>query len=469
MIDSVRARLTLWHAGVFAVLMASFGIGVYLFLRAHFFERADGILRSLGSATISILADKLNESGNEEAAAKKAVAILGFPKHSITIFNEQGRIIADKPAGVSAQLPVPALDLPLDRKFHMFSERTLDAEREFLRVAVQRARVEPSGKTYTVMTSRSMTPILGELNTDGLVLGVAIPSAVLVAGLAGWFLSKKSLTPVMKMADQARRIGAENLDQRLRADNPRDELGQLAATFNELLSRLNSAFVQRRQFMAEAAHELRTPISVIRTAAAVTLEKGHRGEDEYRNALQIMEEQSRRLSRIVEDLFRLARADAGQLTLNKQTLYLDELMHETERASAVLTSRKNIAISFAPCHEIVCHGDEDLLRRMMLNLVENAVKYTPEGGRIGVELKEEEDRLSIRVADSGLGIPAEAQPHIFERFYRAENVMPPGSGLGLAIARSIAEAHGGSLSLLHSDENGSTFEAVLPISRTTAA
>lgn len=459
MFDSVRLRLTLWHVGVFFVILVSFSSGVYLFVRGHFFERADGVLRSLGSATISIMRQGLSEGSPEGVAARKALVALEFPRHSITIVDGHGNLIAERPPGITARIPWPAQarNLPTDRKFRMFVVNTSDASRELRRIAVQRVVMEPNGKTYSVLTSRSLTPLLGELNADRLLLGGLVPVGLLIAGLAGWFLSRKSLAPVLAMAEQARRISAESLDQRLPVLNPRDELGQLAATFNDLLSRLNSAFAQQRQFVADASHELRTPVSVMRTAASVTIEKSRRSEEEYRNALAIVDEQSRRLSRIVEDMFRLARADAGRLAMESRPFYLDELLAESSRAASILAASKNIRVELPRLPEASCYGDEDLVRRMFMNMLENAVKYTPHGGRIAVSLASVNGCHLVSISDTGIGIPAEAQPHVFERFFRADKAQSrkdglkdgigAGAGLGLAIARSIAEAHGGSLVL----------------------
>lgn len=474
MLDSVRLRLTLLHVAVFFVILLAFSTGTYLFVRAHFLEPADGILRSLGSATISILRQELSEGMAEDAAARKALTMLDFPRHSITIVDDQGSLMAERPPGISARIPWPAdaHNLPADRKFRMFSVNTSDDSRELRRLAVQRVIMESNGKTYSVMTSRSLVPLLGELNLDRLVLAGLVPSGLLVAGLAGWFLSRKSLAPVLAMADQARRISLDNLDQRLPVLNPRNELGRLAATFNDLFSRLNSAFAQQRQFVADASHELRTPVSVIRTAASVTLEKSDRSDDEYRNALTIVDEQSRRLSRIVEDMFRLARADAGRLALESRPFYLDELLAETSRAASILAASKNVRVELPALPEASCYGDEDLVRRMFMNMLENAVKYTPPGGRVAVGLTSVNGCHLVSISDTGIGIPAEAQPHVFERFFRADKAksrkdclkdgIGAGAGLGLSIARSIAEAHGGSLVLRHSDQEGSTFLATLP-------
>jgi two-component system OmpR family sensor kinase len=281
---------------------------------------------------------------------------------------------------------------------------------------------------------------------------------------------------VLVMSERARRIGAENLEQRLPVVNPRDELGQLAMTFNELLARLNDAFAQQRlaferqrQFMADASHELRTPLHVMRTAGEVTLDQAHNDEGEYRDALAMINQQTRHLARIVEDMFMLARADAGQRRPEWKSFYLDELVTEAARAAQVLAECKGVTVEIAHTDETPYRGDEGLLRQMVLNLLDNAVKYTPTGGAVRVSLARHDSAHEIAVADTGAGIPREAQPHIFERFYRvdkararAEAGASGGSGLGLSIARWIAEAHQGSLELRHSDERGSMFVASLP-------
>jgi signal transduction histidine kinase len=272
------------------------------------------------------------------------------------------------------------------------------------------------------------------------------------------------------MSDRAHKISAENLSQRLPVANPRDELGKLAGTFNELLARLDTSFSQQRRFMADASHELRTPLSVIRTSAEVTLGRENRDEPEYRDALKIIDEQVKRLSHIVEDMFTLSRADVGRRALTVTDFYLDELILETARAATILGARKEVRIETLEMGEIPFRGDEGLLRQMLLNLLDNAVKYTPAGGFVRVKVEQSEARYRILVEDSGLGIPEREQELIFERFYRVDKARSGtaesdgwGAGLGLSIARWIAQAHGGDLVLQHSDDTGSTFCATLPM------
>jgi signal transduction histidine kinase len=280
------------------------------------------------------------------------------------------------------------------------------------------------------------------------------------------------------MSAQAHRIGVKNLDERIPVVNSRDELGRLAATFNELLSRLSGAFQIQQQFMADASHELRTPISVVRTTAGVMLSKEHRDEAEYRAAVGIIEVQARRLTRIVEDLLRLARADSGHASLQERSFHLDETLLEAVQAAVVLASEKEIHVAVGEVAEAPFQGDEDLVRQMVLNLLDNAVKYTHERGEIRVSLETSGVSYLIRVSDNGPGIPPEAQALIFERFYRVNRARSQndavlsgaqgaGTGLGLAIARWIAEIHGGALQLERSDAGGSAFLATLPQKRST--
>jgi len=308
-------------------------------------------------------------------------------------------------------------------------------------------------------------------------LFLVIPIALIIACAGGYFLARKSLAPVVAMSEKAARMGAQNLHERLPVLNPRDELGYLASTFNDLLERLTRSLEQQRRFMADASHELRSPVAIIRGEAEVALSQA-RTPEEYRGSLAIALDEARRLSQIVDDLFSLARADAGQYPRRPRDLYLEEVAGECVRAARSMAAARGITLNCEPDSEMPIHGDEALVRRLTMNLLDNAIKYTPEGGKINVDCRRAGSEYSLTVRDSGPGIPAEAQEKIFERFFRldpartqdrrapgtAETVAPTatGAGLGLAIARWIAEAHLGRLVLTQSDASGSTFAAFLP-------
>jgi two-component system OmpR family sensor kinase len=465
MFHSVRWRLTFWYVGILALLLVTFSAGVYAVLWRNFMERADGVLRSASNAVSSILEKELSETGLDELAARDTVKALNFPEHTLAIFDGSGELLAERPPGSHDVIPIADLRGMKAGESRVVTVAAADGKHEPRRVVITAVKLAPMQRQYAIVISRSLTPLLGELATDRRFLFIAVPLGAMLAGIAGWFLARKSLAPVLAMSAQAHRIGIQNLEERLAVVNPRDELGQLAATFNDLLSRLSGAFDTQRRFMADASHELRTPLSVVRTTASVTLSKAQRSEEEYREAVAIVEAQARRLTRIVEDMLRLARADSGHFVLQPRHFQMDETLLETVQAAVVLASEKQIRIAVEDIPESPFYGDEDLLRQMVLNLLDNAVKYSPEGAEVRVGLEKQNGSYLIRVADNGSGIPADAQPYIFDRFYRVDKARArgAGAGLGLAIARWIAEVHGGALCLERSDACGSTFLATLPV------
>jgi len=273
---------------------------------------------------------------------------------------------------------------------------------------------------------------------------------------------------VVAMSSQAGRIGAENLHDRLLVRNTKDELGHLAQSFNQLLDRLDESFEHQRRFVADASHELRTPVAILSGEAEVALSKKDRSSEEYRESLEILRNEALRLKQIVENLFTLTRADIGQFPLTPTNFYLDELASDCVHNFRALAQAKQISLKCEAQSELLVVADEALLRRMFANLLDNAIKYTAAGGVVSVSSARSGSFYAISFSDSGPGIPTELQPRIFERFFRADKSRTSldsatgGAGLGLAICRWIAEAHHGRLELTRSDSTGSTFTVLLP-------
>lgn len=476
MFNSVRTRLTLWYTGVLALVLIAFSLGVYFLLADKLHERLDAEVRTTVEGIARLLVYELDEGESETQALHSALNEHFFPNQAAAIFDASGNLLSEKPLPDNHRATMPSgLSNSTEAIQFFTTPASNNGKDDGIRLAAKYLTVAHKNKTYLVTVSQTLDSLSEEMEILRGILLAAVPAALALAGLGGWFLARKSLSPVVAMSESARRISAENLDRRLPVFNSLDELGKLASTFNELLERLQTAFAQQRQFMADASHELRTPLHVLHTAAEVTLEKSHRGENEYREALTIIDEQTRRMTRIVEDMFTLARADAGKRELSLCDFYLDELVSETARAAALLAERNGVTVECAWADETRYRGDEDLLRQMILNLLDNAIKHTPSGGKIRLQLTRSGSSYVIIVADNGTGIPVEEQQRIFERFYRTDkarfrsgqniNSFGSGAGLGLSIARWIAEAHNGSLTLLHSDNTGSTFAASLAIDR----
>jgi heavy metal sensor kinase len=296
-----------------------------------------------------------------------------------------------------------------------------------------------------------------------LVMGGLLPVGLLLAGLGGWVLARRALRPVGRMAQSAQRISAERLAERVEETGAGDELDRLARTLNRMLARLDEAFQQVRRFSADASHELQTPLTTLRGELEVAL-RSARTPGEYQETLRSALEEIDRISRLVEGLLILARAESGALRMDRRPVDLAGLVEEVYWRLKVLADERSVELRMAVEEPLVVSGDRDRLRGLLVNLVDNAVKYTGEGGRVLLSLARDRDRARIEVADTGPGIPEEALERIFQPFYRSEEVLAEqGSGLGLSIARSIALAHGGELTAASRPGEGSTFRVLLPL------
>ena len=460
MIKSVRVRLTLWYVAVFGLVLAGFSIFVYVVLTKNLYARLDQSLSRAAEVVAGELRSEIAEhNGDASAGAAQTLTELHLPGTFVAMFDGE-RLLASNfdddrlsPRGLLSAAPPEN-----QTAFHTVK----GYGSEGARVALLSAQADK--KIYLVAVAESLDTLIEQLKSIRRIFYVGFPISLLVAGIGGFILSKKSLAPVVAMSLQAERISARNLHERLRIGNKDDELGHLGRVFNDLLSRLDGSFESMREFIADASHELRTPLSIIRGEADVALSH-ERDPKEYSDALTIIQDEAKRLSRIVDDMMALARADAGQRQLQIEEFYLNDLVEECCRAATVLTVREGISLKLAPTADIPFRGDEELLRRMLLNLLDNAIKYTPSGGSVSVELSREKDEVRIIVSDTGVGIPADDAPHVFERFYRVEKARSRadgGSGLGLAIAKWVAEAHKGSIHLVSSPGQGSTFTVSLP-------
>ncbi len=465
-IDSVRARLTVYYVSALVAALVVVGGLIYVLLARALYTRIDDNLRALMQITATSLSNDLTEGQDVNDAARSTAAELASRLQMLVIYDRDGQLLADEQRDDDLQIALPALETIPTNEALLTTVIEADDEDDRHRLAIRRLVIEPFQAQFIVVAGSSLEPTDEELEALREILFYIVPIALGLAGLGGWFLAQHSLSPVVAMAERARRIGVEDLSARLPVINPGDELGRLAATFNELLGRLEASLTQQRQFMADASHELRTPVTTARTAASVALQQPHREERDYRDTLTLVEQQTARLSRIVEDMFTLARADAGNHSVRRDAMYLDEVVDEAVRAARVLASTKNVEVELESIHSATLVGDEDLIRRLVGNLLDNAVRHTRAQSVVRVELRKTAAGYTIAVTDAGRGIPAESQPHIFERFYRVDSGRTRGSdggaGLGLALARWIANVHGGDVTLTRSSAQGSTFTASLP-------
>ena len=454
MVNSIRFRLTMWFVGVLAIVILLFSGGSYIAVTRMIAHEADQRLvdaaRSFEAAVNAESAEQQTAAPSEQSI-REAVDETRAQDYSITVIDNRGIVMAS-----SADAPPPA-SLP-----DGFSDVTLAG-------TISRAYVSPL-KTLSgdarVVVSRSRQDQISTAETFRTVMIAGIVLAILLSSVGGYILSRKSLAPMIEIGKQAGQIGSSNLGERLTARYPDDELGQLVEAFNKLLERLESSFDQQRRFMADASHELRTPIAVLLGESEVALSKEDRPTAEYIDSLRIVREESGRLTSIVDDLFILARADAGQAGGRFEDVYIDEIVTAAATSMRVLARKKEIELEVECGQELPAKGDPQLLGRMLLSVLDNAIKYTDAGGRITLACDTSGEVYSITITDSGIGIPHDQQPFIFDRFFRVDKARSRaeagGAGLGLSIAKWIADLHGGDITLVKSDTAGTAIMITLP-------
>ncbi|HXE76600.1 MAG TPA: heavy metal sensor histidine kinase [Candidatus Xenobia bacterium] len=291
-----------------------------------------------------------------------------------------------------------------------------------------------------------------------------IPAGVLFAGLAGWWMARSALKPVEALTAGAREVNISRLDRRLPLRGTGDELDRLADTFNQVFARLEAAVEQMRQFTASISHELRTPLTALRGEAEVTLLRARSAED-YRQVLASQLEEFDKLTRMINELLILARAEAGEIRLEKKPTDLAALVRSLAEAMELVAASKDLKLQVEAAVPVVVAADAQWLERVVLNLLDNAIKFTPAGGRVSLEVKQENSAGCLAVRDTGVGIPAEALPRIFDRFYRADPSRSrevDGAGLGLALVQWIVREHHGEVKVESEPGRGTCVVVRLP-------
>ncbi len=457
---SIRVRLTLWYVLLLAVILAVFGASVYLTLRRSLYASLDESIQNQSS----VLLGAIRFEGDPPALVPGISP--GNPSEDerfARVFDASKVLVFDGSAAVGS-VPVDsgAVDRALEGETTMRRVR-IEENDDPLRILLVPIRRE--GRPVGVLeVGQSEEDVADTLTTLLLTMGLAYPITLAVAVLGGIFLAGRALSPVDKITSLARRISAEHLGHRLDLRLPDDEVGRLARTFDEMIARLDDAFRRQRQFTADASHELRTPLTVMKGQIDVALQKEREPQD-YRRVLQGVNDEVDRLVHLAGSLLTLTRADAGQVPLTLEEVGVAGVVTGAVEHLRPTAQQKGIAMQVAAGEDLTLRGDEGLLLQLMLNLLDNALKYTPSGGEVTAGWNGTEGQVELWVRDTGVGIPEQHIPHIFDRFYRVDRARSRaegGVGLGLAICRWIVEAHGGSLRVESAPGKGSTFTALLP-------
>ena len=490
---SIRARMTLWYTGILAATVLVLGGVAYGLLMRGLWNDVDSTLERVARAAAQAAQQTATEFVPPDMnELLRRYFGSNFADRFYQFLDPRGEVDPRLPRERGAPLSVSPKALKNATEGYGTFETLPNGGQYPLRVFTFPI-VEPGRLVNVLQVGMSLEGLLRERQNFLWALATLTPLGLILAGGGGWLLARRVLRPVDQMTQAARRIEAERLAERLEGAEADDELGRLARTLNEMLARLEAGFAQMRRFSADASHELRTPLTILKGEIEVAL-RSAREPAEYEQILASALEEVERMARLVDDLLMLSRADAGALRWDRELVELDRLVEEAAKQGEVLARGREVQVAIQGLEPLIAHGDEQRLRQLLLNLVDNAVKYTPPAGRVTLSLRRvggEIDGLpapspgavpghpiiqspnhppvewaEITVSDTGVGIPPEALPRVFERFYRVDGARSReagGTGLGLCIAKTIAAAHAGTIRVQSAPGVGSTFTVRLPL------
>lgn len=441
--SSVRVRLTLWYTVILAGIVLALFLAVFFFVKTSLIRQLDREVESEFLAVSQSLAEEPNELSEFEAdGAGRAFQVI-----------EGNDVLFETPAFRQSGLRVADPARPT-------AARTVKSRAG----ARFRLKTGPAGPDLALTVAVTEEPVRRVLRTLLIIFMLALPVGLVLAALGGSIMAGRLLRPIDVMAARAEKISAESLSSRLPVEDPRDEFGRMANVINRMLSRLEEGFERLRRFTADASHELRTPLTVVQSVGEVALQE-NLDAAAYRDRIGSMLEDVARLSRLVDSLLTLTRADAGALALGRKEIDAAQLVAQAVEDMQPLAEEKRQDLNLSAEGPVPVQADEATLRLALVNLLDNAIKYTPAAGTIAVKLRIRDAETLIEVTDNGPGIPVEHAGRIFDRFYRVDQSrtgQAGGAGLGLAIAKWAVEANGGRIELENREAGGSTFRLVLP-------
>ncbi len=466
---SIRVRLTIWYGGGLALIMLLFATALYVVMARALEDQVD---RSLEEAAVAasrsleehrfgpfLLLDDLAQAFPELALIDKF----------FQIFGPQGQVTLQSANIKTRNIPLSQTALQSSLQGHAVFETVRFHDEIPIRLLSYPVR---HGQTLVniLRVGTSLQPEKEMLARLVFVLLIGSPLAVVVSVLGGWFLAGRALRPVDDITLTAQRIAGGDLTQRIETTS-KDEIGRLANTFNNMIGRLEASIRQIRQFSADASHELRTPLTITKGETELALRKP-RSAEVYREALESNLEEIDRMSRIVEELMFLSRTDLGEVHVASDPVQLDTLVQEIHMQAMVLGKEQRISTTLGQVEPLRVSGDEWRLRELILNLVDNAVKYSLPRGTVELELTQYRGMARVTIQDHGIGMTPEEQRLIFDRFYRTDAARAhaqKGTGLGLSICKWIAEAHHGTIEVVSTFGQGSCFTITLPLLPAAAA
>ena len=461
---SIRSKLTAWYVLLLGIILVLFSILLFFFLSKRLNESVDSSLTL--SARIVARSTQISNSRTPFPGLDLFFdQFMGFGRDkSYKIYDGSGNIGSLSKNFNGSQFPLSDIAYSAALKGGTSYETFIISDNHPIRVITM--PVIRNGKLANlVQVGTSKKVVVDTLKNLAIILWTAVPSVLLLTALIGRFIARRALKPVAKITQTAKDIGSgANLSQRIPVPEVKDEIGELALTFNSMMDRLESSFSQMRQFSSDASHELRTPLTVLKGQSELTLGK-ERKPKEYQQVISSNLEEIQYMSKVLEDLFMLSKSDENQIALDYESVDLKLLIEEICRHAQIIASEKNIKIVIAYIERIQVYGDPVRLRQMIWNVIVNGIKYTQPDGEVTISLQEKKDIALITIQDNGIGISNSDLPLIFNRFYRVDKARSReegGTGLGLSICKFIVDAHKGSIDIESTLGEGTKFKIKLP-------
>lgn len=468
---TIRTKLTLWYTSLLALSLIASVVFLYIAVERAMIAAADARLNFLAETmarTIIKPHAALILPENFDILMEKFFGLKTSGNY-IQIMDELGNIKSRSTTLAGFHLPLSSKAIR-NAKENKFTYETVDyIGRQPLRIITYPVTADNRLK-YVIQIGTSIESVQSTLNDIIYIFYLIIPVVIILATIVGFILASRALLPVNEITMLARKIEAENLNERIATFGTGDEIDKLAETFNDMIARLETSFKSIKQFTSDASHELRTPLAILKGETEVAL-KSCSSMLGFRDVLKSNLEEVNRMSQIVNNLLIIAKTDM-KIELEFEDVRLDEIIDEKFRQTRHIADEKGIAIKLLKNEEIIIKGDPLQLRQLILNLIENAVKYTPEKGNVAISLEEYEGNALIKISDTGVGIANEDMPHIFDRFYRVDKGRARaegGTGLGLSICKEIAASHGGRIEVKSEIGKGSMFMVYIPMKITQSS
>ncbi|MCC6804861.1 MAG: HAMP domain-containing protein [Anaerolineae bacterium] len=450
---SIRVRLTLWYTLFLALIVLGFSLYLHFELQERLFKQIDEGLRVAASHLLVDVNDTVNPPVLHPMS-EAAEDYLAQSSFALRLVEADGTVAADV-----GGFPSLAFAPPAASEFQTVAINDMP-----WRIYTQQIETETTRFDTWLQMGQSLNIVQDtQTNLMRLIL-LGLPVALIIAVLGGLFTANRALHPVDNITRTVQSINATDMSERVAYRGPNDELGRLTETLNRMLDRVQAAFDSERRFTADASHELRTPLTAIKGQVDVALSRNRTPED-YQKALRQIQRETDRLIRLSTDLLFLARLDSAPSHWKSEVVDLSDLLEAVVEQERVLADEKAIVLSAVIPPHLIVQGTADHLIRLFLNLVDNAVKYTPRGGEITITAAQTQGEIRVQIKDSGPGIAPEHVPHLFERFYRVESdraFQKGGAGLGLAIANQIARGHDGVIHVESLPSRGACFTVSLP-------